>query len=773
MASSFFKSLLPFLSSFCFLFSPYCNSDAQTTKKEEVAENDSSLPTRRDLRGAFRKKQALTFVYPDGAENVQFYQPRIEAISNNRRFNVKTTALSASEVTETILKENILFLVGNFGSNELITEFFSSLPFEKKAKTFTFDQKKYHSKEDIFKLTPYPNPYNPQLPVYILTGNDDQQVRKFMEENYPLDLTRMFWSSWGYQVFQQGDLKVSGNFNDATWEMDKVVHFDFSNQNDTLLQTDHFRFIAHHAQLTKETVSKIAEQCETSYQALLKFVNAPKNLPIIDYHFYPSVEKKGLQQASMKEASVNFEENKISVVMNDNFQGSYAHPEHKLVLRKVYGTPALNALEDGLAIRFTQKWQKKGYQHWAKKLFDSGNLPPLKELLNNEIYQEESELVMGAMAGVFADFLITHLGKNKFIDQYKNGEVKELERLEEVFHTYLTTLEVPVISKEERRNSDVTYLKGFNFAHEGYRVFNGYGSDLAKQSLVRLTEIGSNAVAIVPYSFMRNPNKPAPIPIHQGAGGENDQAVLFAHFEAQKLGMHTMLKPQIWLGRSWPGDVEMKNEQDWAAFFDYYYRWTRHYALLAEINDFDSYCIGVEFAKATLAREQEWRSLIRKLKGIYSGYMTYAANWGKEFENLSFWDELDFIGLNCYYPLSKSDNPSKAELKNSFNKTLQKAEAVCKKYNKTLVFTEIGFRSVTAPWKNPHSDSDGRAFNDTHQKLCYEVVFEGIEDKDWCGGTLWWKWPSYMTHRGKNHVGFAPNKKQTEKVIENFFKTKN
>ena len=164
--------------------------------------------------------------------------------------------------------------------------------------------------------------------------------------------------------------------------------------------------------------------------------------------------------------------------------------------------------------------------------------------------------------------------------------------------------------------------------------------------------------------------------------------------------------------------------------------------------------------------------IIRKIKGIYSGQLTYAANWGDEFEKLTFWDELDFIGLNCYYPLSKGDNPSKRELTKAFDGVINKIEKVCNKYNKPLVFTEIGFRSVEGPWKNPHAKEGNRPFNDAHQKLCYEIVLESIQNKKWCNGILWWKWPSHLSYRGKRNKGFSPNSKQTEAVINKFFKTK-
>jgi len=285
-----------------------------------------------------------------------------------------------------------------------------------------------------------------------------------------------------------------------------------------------------------------------------------------------------------------------------------------------------------------------------------------------------------------------------------------------------------------------------------------------------MATIGSSAIAIVPYSFMRDPTKPRKLLIKHRAGGETDESVLFAHFEAQQLGMYTMLKPQIWIRNSWPGDVDMGTEREWQRFFDYYYRWARHYALLAEINGFDSFCIGVEFAKASLSKEQEWRKLIQQIRGIYGGQLTYAANWGKEFEQLQFWDALDFIGLNCYYPLSSKEQVSKRDLKKAFDTVITKIEKVQKRYDKPIVFTEIGFRSVTATWKNPHEDTNGRAFDEQGQAVAYEVIFEGIRNKDWYKGIFWWKWPSYLTHRGEKNTGFSPANKKAERVVEKWFK---
>ncbi len=775
MQKLFLQNILSLLISALFLIASTCNSGGQTKAVGATETTDKDrLPTRRELRGAFRSNHNLTFVYPDNKSAESFYKVKIDAMNKNEDLTLKVRGVKANELTKEHLANDIIFLVGKIANNPLFQELQTLLPIQITDQSFIFDEKEYKAKEDLLKLFPYPNPYNQSLPLYLLIGNDNEVIQQFLQENYSDDLFQLLRWSWGYEIQHKSEVRVSGYFNEKTWALDKKTHFDFTGQNDTIIATEHFQFIAHSSPLSKEEVTIIAEKCEANYTTINKFLGKKIDLPRIDYHFYSSVESKALQKSSMLEASTNIAENRVDVVMNDNFQGSSLHVENKLIFQKALGKPHLLALEEGLSNHFTKTWQKKGYDYWTKKLFLSNNLPPLNELINDKIYEQDSYLVMGTMAGTFVDFLITKFGKKVFLEKYSVWKYQDLIALESEWLAYLkeiTSKGVNNISTTSK--TKLPYLKGFNFAHEGYRIYNGYGSQLAKESLERTIEIGANAIAIVPYSFMRNPEKPSHIPIHQGTGGENDQAVLFSHYEAKKMGMSTMLKPQIWVGRnSWPGDIKMKNQTDWDTFFDNYYRWVRHYAMLAEINEMDSYCIGVEFAKATLAKEKEWRKIIKKLRGIYSGQLTYAANWGDEFENLTFWDELDFIGLNCYYPLSKSDNPSKKELKKTFDQVINKIEKVTHKYNKPLVFTEIGFRSVAHPWKNPHAEEGKRPFNDAHQKLCYEVVLEGIKNKEWCNGILWWKWPSYMNYRGEKNKGFSPNLKQTEDVIAKHFKTK-
>jgi hypothetical protein len=61
-------------------------------------------------------------------------------------------------------------------------------------------------------------------------------------------------------------------------------------------------------------------------------------------------------------------------------------------------------------------------------------------------------------------------------------------------------------------------------------------------------------------------------------------------------------------------------------------------------------------------RPEYWSQLIKKIKKIYSG--NYAANWD-DFDKVPFWNELDYIGIDAYFPLSDATTPSVLELNDS------------------------------------------------------------------------------------------------------------
>ena len=750
----------------------YSMPSIKAAEKTDITENDS-VSKRRQLRRSFFQKREVMVVF--GAENKalsnkykELLEQLVKSPNGNSRRNVSVTFKEATEVDEKMLRENIVFLVGTPEANPYLKDYSRTIPVELKENKFEFNSKSYASQAMLVSVGFYPNPQNDTLPISFLSGNDETKVFNFFKQKVDEGGRSFYRQNMDYEIYDGTSRIIMGDF-DTDWKVDTSTNFDYSSGNTTVYTSDHYDFVSHQNAISAADVKPIAKSIEKTTKTILDFSEAPTEIPKITYNIYKSSEEKGLMTGNSDQAHFDTITNSVHTVINEAYTDNFIEKENALLTHNLLGISKTKALEKGLPIYFTKQWQMEGYAYWSARLFESGNIPSLGELLNNASLKIESPLIADDMSATLVGFLLEHWGKKTFLQRYANWmpSEKDIAELDTGWQKYLAD-NLRKYPKKERSSTKLPYLKGFNFAHEGYSIYNGYGGRKATEALEKMKGLGSNAMAIVPYSFIRDKNQPIPFRFSDNAGSENDASIVHSTFQAEKLGMITLLKPQVFAGNSWPGDVEMLKEKDWDAFFNYYRKWIRHYAFLAEIHQMDALCVGVEFTKATLSHEEDWRKIFRSLRGLYQGKLTYAANWGAEFEKVGFWDELDFIGLNCYYPLSKNDTPDKAEMIANFDSIKTKIKKVYAKFKKPIVFTEIGFRSINAPWKNPHAEGDD-SFNTADQKLCYEVVFEGIADEPWCGGILWWKFPSYLEYRGIENSAFTPNNKPAEETVKEWF----
>ncbi|MCX6598309.1 MAG: hypothetical protein NTV70_18305 [Acidobacteria bacterium] len=270
------------------------------------------------------------------------------------------------------------------------------------------------------------------------------------------------------------------------------------------------------------------------------------------------------------------------------------------------------------------------------------------------------------------------------------------------------------------------FQRGVNFTAERPDV---YGTPGAIKQLERLPGYGINAISLVPYGFTRAGTPMVRLP---GPGSwERDEGLIELGQRAHELGMFVLLKPQIWVGGgagSFPGSLDFPVAADREAWFASYAMFVDHYAALATRMKADLYCVGTEFVKLS-AHETQWRSLIARARQKTSAPLTYAATQGPEFETLAFWDALDYIGLNNYYPLPDTLDASGI---------VAKVAVVQKKYRKPVVLTEAGYASLEAPHKAPW-DETPRKVSLEDQSRCYEAIFQAFYKQPWFMGMYWWK----------------------------------
>ena len=268
-----------------------------------------------------------------------------------------------------------------------------------------------------------------------------------------------------------------------------------------------------------------------------------------------------------------------------------------------------------------------------------------------------------------------------------------------------------------------SFQKGVNFTAE-HPDF--YGSEGALGMLRRLPRYGISFIALVPYGMSR-PGLPA-VRFNPRRSWENDAGIRTLAAEARTLGLGVFLKPQIWTGSGFPGDLDFPREEDRRQWFSSYRAFLEHYASLATEIGASLFSAGVEFVRLS-AHEKPWRELIAAARKVYAGPITYCACQGPEFEQLRFWDAVDYIGLNNYYPLP--DDLSTAEV-------LRRIETVHRRFAKPVIFAEAGFASLENAHRQPWEETP-RRIDPAHQARCYEAVFRAFYGRPWFQGVYWWK----------------------------------
>jgi hypothetical protein len=194
-------------------------------------------------------------------------------------------------------------------------------------------------------------------------------------------------------------------------------------------------------------------------------------------------------------------------------------------------------------------------------------------------------------------------------------------------------------------------------------------------------------------------------------------------------GLKVMLKPHIDLSNDdshWRGQIGFENDETaWQKWFANYTEFITHYAALAQNNKVDYFVIGTELVK-TSQRVDQWRAVIKKIRRLYDGPITYAANQGEVFD-VSWWNDLDAIGVDAYFPLSNTNQPTVAQLKEAWKPIVIQLSQLSQQWNRPIIVTEIGYRSIDGTTNRMADTSSGALTIDLQEQAdCYQAMFEAF-----------------------------------------------
>lgn len=292
---------------------------------------------------------------------------------------------------------------------------------------------------------------------------------------------------------------------------------------------------------------------------------------------------------------------------------------------------------------------------------------------------------------------------------------------------------------------------------------------LLPENIIPLKEIHANYAAVMPFAFLENTNHPALVYNQQRQWfGETIEGVRQQVKLLHKNGIEVMLKPQIWV---WHGEftglIKMESEENWLLLEKTYSNFILDFAKVAEEENVGIFCIGTELESFIEHRPQYWQGLIAEVKNIYHGKLTYAANWD-EYKRVPFWEALDYVGIDAYFPISESKTSTIGQALEGWKQWNSELKSFSEEKNKKILFTEYGYRSVDFAGKNPWiSNREMTSVNVSAQANLLHGLYQSVWEENWFAGGFLWKW--FSDHKqagGVENSQFSPQNKAAEKVVE-------
>jgi hypothetical protein len=302
-------------------------------------------------------------------------------------------------------------------------------------------------------------------------------------------------------------------------------------------------------------------------------------------------------------------------------------------------------------------------------------------------------------------------------------------------------------------------ILGFNFPLWSR---DGYASGDARRGMGEIAGTGAGWVALTPTLYVNDRGDSV---VAATADTPSDDSLRSAIREARARGLKVVLKPHVDSraggARAWlyPSDP--------TRWFTTYRAHLLRYARLAREEDCALFVVGTELALLTGPRDWgAWRALIRDVRAEYPGPLTYAANWHSA-AHVGFWRELDYVGIDAYYPVIGGTNAALLNL--GFLPVEGEVKALSLLSGRPVLFTEFGIASQKGANLKPWEWREFGAADPATQDAYLAAFYRAFAGKSYVAGFLNWAWDMDPAHRGPQDKSMSLRDKPALAEFERLF----
>ncbi|MGH7295692.1 MAG: glycoside hydrolase family 113, partial [Polyangiaceae bacterium] len=322
------------------------------------------------------------------------------------------------------------------------------------------------------------------------------------------------------------------------------------------------------------------------------------------------------------------------------------------------------------------------------------------------------------------------------------------------------------------RRAELGGIRGVTIGpiENAYHPGVGYGSPAYDRTLSEAHAMGATWVAITPFGRVADLGGSGVDPTFESPFDRNRRDVARAIEMAHAHALRVFLVPHLWVeSGEWRALIDPKTDEGWERWAESYGRFVHAWAEVAQGTGADMFSVGVELRTwVTSEHAPSMERIVDDVRRVYHGVLTYSANWD-DVDDTVVLGGVDVIGINAFYPLADEEGASDATLLAGGAEVRGKVHALAERWQRPVVFTEIGYTTrpdpAVRPWEWPDAMSHPRIDERAQASAYRGLVGPLLDEPDFAGFFVWRVYADPDDVSQEAPWGFSPRGKLAETVM--------
>ncbi|MEB3329954.1 MAG: hypothetical protein VKQ33_12040 [Candidatus Sericytochromatia bacterium] len=187
---------------------------------------------------------------------------------------------------------------------------------------------------------------------------------------------------------------------------------------------------------------------------------------------------------------------------------------------------------------------------------------------------------------------------------------------------------------------------------------------------------------------------------------------------------------------------------------------------LARDEQVELVCLGSNLTQ--LQGDPAWRGVVTRARTVYPGKLTYASSVEADaFQAVGWWDALDYVGLDAFFPLSTEAEPNGEALRQGWRNVAARLTAWrTGQASPPVLFTSVGMPRQAGGAASP-AQPDATGLSDEQLPArAAEALFATVWGQPWFAGLFWHTWSG----GGVAHAPYRTADTPTAEVLSTQFR---